>query len=44
MVKSINKFIEFAPKLTKDERIILSKGYKNIISNKRANWCLLNSM
>ena len=44
MVKSINKFVELDPKLTKDERNILSAGYKNIISNKRASWRLLNSM
>ena len=44
MVKSINKFVELDPKLTKDERNILSAGYKNIISDKRASWRLLNSM
>ena len=44
MVKTINKFVELDPKLTKDERNILSAGYKNIISNKRASWRLLNSM
>ena len=44
MVKSIHKFVELDPKLTKDERNILSSGYKNIISNKRASWRLLNSM
>ena len=44
MVKSINKFVELDPKLTKDERNILSAGYKNIISDKRAAWRLLNSM
>ena len=44
MVKSINKFVELDPKLTKDERNILSSGYKNIISDKRASWRLLNSM
>ena len=40
----INKFVELDPKLTKDERNILSAGYKNIISDKRASWRLLNSM
>ena len=35
MVKSINKFVELDPKLTRDERNILSAGYKNIISKKR---------
>ena len=44
MLKSINKFVELDPKLTKDERNILSSGFKNIISNKRASWRLLNSM
>ena len=44
MVKSINKYIELDPKLTKDERNILSAGYKNIISKKRASWRLLNGL
>ena len=44
MVKAINKYVELDPKLTKDERNILSAGYKNIISDKRASWRLLNSM
>ena len=44
MVKSINKFVELDPKLTKDERNILSAGYKNIISNKRSSMRLLNGM
>ena len=44
MVKTINKFVELDPKLTKNERNILSAGYKNIISDKRASWRLLNSM
>ena len=44
MVTSINKFIELNPKLSKEERNILSAGYKNIISDKRASWRLLNSM
>ena len=44
MVNSINKFVELNPKLTKEERNILCAGYKNIISNKRASWRLLNSM
>ena len=41
IIKSINKFVELAPKLTKDERNILSAGYKNIISSTLR---LLNSM
>lgn len=44
MVKAINKVIEIDPKLSKEERNILSEGYKNIISDKRASWRLLNSM
>ena len=44
MVKTINKFVELDPKLTREERNILSSGYKNIISDKRASWRLLNSM
>ena len=44
MISSINKFIILDPKLSKDERNILSAGYKNILSDKRASWRLLNSM
>lgn len=44
MVKSINKFVELDPKLTKEERNLLSAGYKNIISDKRSSWRLLNNM
>ena len=44
MVTSVNKFIELNPKLNKEERNILSAAYKNIISDKRASWRLLNSM
>ena len=44
MVKFINKFVELNPSLTNEERNILSAGYKNVISNKRASWRLLNSM
>ena len=44
MVKSINKFVQLDPKLTKDERNLLSTGYKKLISDKRASWRLINSM
>lgn len=44
MVKSINKYVELDPKLTKDERNLLSAGYKNIISDKRSSWRLLNNL
>ena len=41
MVSAINKFIELKPKLSKDERNILSARYKNILSDKRSSWSLL---
>ena len=44
MVRAINKFVELDPKLTKEERNLLSAGYKNIISDKRSSWRLLNNM
>jgi len=44
MVSAINKFVEMNPKLSKDEKNILSAGYKNILSDKRASWRLLNSI
>ena len=44
MFKYINKYVELDPKLSKEERNILGSGYKNIISDKRASWRLLNSM
>ena len=44
MISSINKFIELNPQLTKEERNILSAGYKNILFDKRENWKFLNSM
>ena len=44
MVKYVNKYVELDSKLTKEERNILSAGYKNIISSKRASWRLLNTM
>jgi hypothetical protein len=44
MVSAINKFIEMNPKLSKEEKNILSAGYKNILSDKRASWRLLNTM
>ena len=44
MISSINKFIEMNQKLSKDEKNILSAGYKNIISDKRSSWLLLNNM
>ena len=44
MFKFVNKFVELEPKLTKDERNLLSSGYKNIVSDKRASWRILNNM
>ncbi len=44
MVSAINKFIEMNSKLSKDERNILSAGYKNILADKRNSWRFLNSM
>lgn len=38
MFDSINKFVELGPTLTKDERILLNTGYKNIITNQRRAW------
>ena len=44
MLSSINKFIKMNPELSKEEKNILSAGYKNILSDKRASWRLLNYM
>ena len=44
MINAINKFIELGPKLSKEERNILSAGYKSILSDKRDNWKFLNNM
>lgn len=44
MVKFINKFIEMNPELSHEERIILSAGYKNVISSKRSSWRLVNTL
>ena len=44
MISAINKFIEINPKLSKEEKNIISAGYKNILSDKRASWQLLNSI
>lgn len=44
MVYWINKFVELDPSLSHEERIVLSAGYKNIISKKRASWRLLNGL
>ena len=44
MVNFINKFIEMNPELSHKERIILSAGYKNVISSKRSSWRLVNTL
>ena len=32
------------PELSHEERIILSAGYKNVISSKRSSWRLVNTL
>jgi len=44
MVKWITKYVQLDPTLSNDERNILSAGYKNVISGKRASWRLLHSL
>ena len=44
MIKSIKQMIEINPKLNKEECDILSTGYKNMISDKRSSWKILQSM
>lgn len=38
MLEEINKFVELNPSLTKEERVLLNNGYKNIIANQRIAW------
>jgi 14-3-3 protein epsilon len=44
MVKWITKFVQIDANLSNDERNILSAGFKNVISGKRASWRLLRSL
>ena len=44
MIKSIQKMIAISPVLSKEECDILSTGYKNMITDKRNSWRILNSM
>ena len=44
MISAINDYIELDPKLSKEERNILSAGYKNTLYDKRENWKFLSSM
>jgi 14-3-3 protein epsilon len=43
MVSHIISFVKLDSKLTMEERNILSAGFKNVISSKRASWRLMNS-
>jgi 14-3-3 protein epsilon len=44
MVRWITNFVQLQPQLSNDERNILSAGYKNVISGKRASWRILHSL
>ena len=44
MVKSKNKYVELNPKLSEEEKKLLSDGYKNIISDKRNSLRLLTNL
>ena len=44
MVIHINNFVKLDSNLSNEERNILSAGFKNVISGKRASWRLLNSL
>lgn len=44
MVFWINEFIKLDPKLSIEERNILSAGFKNIIGSKRSSWRLLQNL
>lgn len=44
MVHWISKFVQLDANLIPDERNILSAGYKNVISGKRASWRLLHGL
>jgi 14-3-3 protein epsilon len=44
MVTWITKFVQMDSNLSTDERNILSAGFKNVISGKRASWRLLRSL
>jgi 14-3-3 protein epsilon len=44
MVNWINQFVKLQPQLSNEERNILSAGFKNVISGKRASWRILNSL
>ena len=44
MFKYVINYVKMDPNLNMDERNILSASFKNVISDKRASWRLLNSM
>ena len=44
MIKFIKEFIILDPKLNKEERDIICTGFKDMISDKRSSWSILNSM
>ena len=44
VIEFIEEFIKLNPKLDKEECDILSTGFKNMITDKRASWFILNSM
>ena len=44
VISYIKEFIKLNPKLDKEECDIISTGFKNMISDKRASWLTLNSM
>ena len=44
VIEFIEEFIKLNPKLDKEECDILSTGFKNMITDKRASWFTLNSM
>ena len=44
VINYIKEFIKLNPKIEKEECDIISTGFKNMISDKRASWFTLNSM
>ena len=44
VINFIKEFIKLNPKIEKEECDIISTGFKNMISDKRASWFTLNSM
>ena len=44
VINFVKEFIKLNPKIEKEECDIISTGFKNMISDKRASWFTLNSM